>query len=37
VPAIRQLLVESRRRQLIVDWVSDLERRTEIVLLPDPR
>lgn len=37
VPAIRQRLVESRRRQLIVDWVSDLERRTEIVLLPDPR
>jgi hypothetical protein len=36
-PAIRQMLVESRRRQLIVDWVSDLERRTEIVLLPDPR
>ena len=36
-PAIRQQLVESRRRQLIVDWVSDLERRTEIVLLPDPR
>src|SRR6185436_19574783 len=37
VPAIRQRLVESRRRQLILDWVSDLERRTEIVLLPDPR
>jgi len=36
-PAIRQLLVESRRRQLVVDWVSDLERRTEIVLVPDPR
>jgi len=36
-PAIRQLLVESRRRQLIVDWLSDLERRAEIVLLPDPR
>lgn len=36
-PAIRQQLIESRRRQLIVDWVSDLERRTEIVLLPDPR
>jgi hypothetical protein len=36
-PAIRQQLVESRRRQLIVDWVSDLERRTEIVLLPEPR
>lgn len=35
--AIRQQLVESRRRQLIIDWVSDLERRTEIVLLPDPR
>jgi hypothetical protein len=34
-PAIRQRLTESRRRQLIVDWVSDLERRTEIVLLPD--
>ncbi len=36
-PAIRQMLIESRRRQLIVDWVSDLERRTEIVLLQDPR
>jgi hypothetical protein len=36
-PAIRQMLIESRRRQLIVDWVSDLERRTEIVLLPNPR
>jgi hypothetical protein len=36
-PAIRQLLTESRRRQLIVDWVSDLERRTEIVLLPVQR
>jgi len=35
-PAIRQLLVESRRRQLIADWVSDLERRTEIVRLPAP-
>jgi hypothetical protein len=34
--AIRQLLIESRRRQLVVDWLSDLERRTEIVLL-DPR
>lgn len=36
-PAIRQRLTESRRRQLIVDWVSDLERRTEIVLLPEQR
>jgi len=36
-PAIRQMLIETRRRQLIVDWVSDLERRTEIVLLPEPR
>lgn len=36
-PAIRQMLIESRRRQLIVDWVSDLERRTEIVLLQGSR
>ena len=36
-PAIRQQLIESRRRQLIVDWVSDLERRTEVVLLLDQR
>ena len=36
-PAIRQMLIETRRRQLIVDWVSDLERRTEIVLLPESR
>jgi hypothetical protein len=36
-PAIRQELIEGRRTQLIFDWLSDLERRTEIVRLPDPR
>jgi hypothetical protein len=36
-PAIRERLVQLRRAQLIIDWVSDLERRTEIVRLPDPQ
>jgi len=36
-PAIRERLVELRRTQLIIDWVSDLERRTEIVRLPYPQ
>jgi len=36
-PAIRERLVELRRTQLIIDWVSDLERRTEIVRMRDPQ
>jgi len=34
-PIIRDRLIESRRRELIADWVSDLRRRTEVVIL-DP-
>ncbi|MDP3719138.1 MAG: hypothetical protein Q8T13_15350 [Acidobacteriota bacterium] len=33
-PALRERLVEARRRELITDWVSDLRRRTTVVLLP---
>jgi hypothetical protein len=33
IPAIRDRLMELRRSQLIIDWVSDLERRTEVVIL----
>jgi hypothetical protein len=36
-PAIRDRLIELRRAQLIIDWVSDLERRTEIVRMRDPQ
>ena len=34
VPSIRNELVERRRGELILDWVSDLRRRTEVVILP---
>ncbi len=33
-PVLRERLVEARRRELITDWVSDLRRRTTVVLLP---
>ena len=33
VPLIRRELVELRRGELILDWVSDLRRRTEVVIL----
>ncbi|MDP2318768.1 MAG: hypothetical protein Q8O42_05440 [Acidobacteriota bacterium] len=33
-PGLRERLVEARRRELITDWVSDLRRRTTVVLLP---
>lgn len=33
-PILRERLVASRRRELIADWVSDLRRRTEVVILP---
>jgi hypothetical protein len=32
-PIVRDRLIESRRRELILDWVSDLRRRTEVVML----
>ena len=33
-PALRERLEASRRRELISDWVSDLRRRTDVVILP---
>lgn len=33
-PVVRDRLIAARRRELISDWVSDLRRRTEVVLLP---
>lgn len=33
VPLIREGLIASRRRELIADWVSDLRRRTDVVIL----
>ena len=33
-PTLRERLVGSRRRELIADWVTDLRRRTEVVILP---
>lgn len=33
-PILRERLVAARRRELIADWVSDLRRRTEVVILP---
>lgn len=32
-PILRERLVRSRRRELIADWVSDLRRRTDVVIL----
>ncbi len=32
-PILRERLVVSRRRELIADWVSDLRRRTDVVIL----
>ena len=32
-PIIREQLIEERRRELIVDWVADLRRRTDVVIL----
>lgn len=31
---LRERMVAARRRELIADWVSDLRRRTEVVILP---
>lgn len=33
VPIIRDRLIASRRRELIADWVADLRRRTDVVVL----
>jgi hypothetical protein len=33
VPILRERLITSRRRELIADWVSDLRRRTDVILL----
>ena len=33
VPILRERLVAARRRELIADWVSDLRRRTDVVIL----
>ena len=32
-PILRERLIASRRRELIADWVADLRRRTEVILL----
>lgn len=33
VPIIRERLIGSRRTELIADWISDLRRRTDVVIL----
>jgi hypothetical protein len=33
-PAIRERLINARRIELINDWLSDLRRRTDVVILP---
>lgn len=33
-PTVRQRLVEDRRRELVVDWLSDLRRRTDVIIVP---
>lgn len=32
-PIIRERLIDERRRELIVDWVADLRRRTDVVII----
>ena len=32
-PMVRERLIEERRRELVVDWVADLRRRTDVVIL----
>ena len=34
IPLLRERLTESRRNDLIADWLSDLRRRTDVVILP---
>lgn len=33
-PIVRERLIDERRRELIVDWVADLRRRTDVVIVP---
>jgi hypothetical protein len=33
-PILREQLSASRRRELIADWVADLRRRTDVILIP---
>ncbi len=33
-PMLREQLATSRRKELIADWVADLRRRTDVVLIP---
>jgi hypothetical protein len=33
-PAIRERLITARRAELIDDWLSDLRRRTDVIILP---
>lgn len=32
-PIVRERLIEERRRELIVDWIADVRRRTEVVIV----
>jgi hypothetical protein len=32
-PMVRERLVDARRRELVVDWLSDLRRRTDVVIV----
>jgi hypothetical protein len=32
-PIVRERLIDERRRELIVDWVADLRRRTDVVII----
>jgi len=34
MPILRERMTTSRRNELIADWLSDLRRRTEVVILP---
>jgi hypothetical protein len=34
IPILRERLTAARRRELIADWVTDLRRRTDVVVLP---
>lgn len=33
-PIVRAQLIDERRRELVVDWVADLRRRTDVVIVP---
>lgn len=33
-PIIRDRMIETRRRELVVDWLADLRRRTDVVIVP---